>query len=602
MREASRRPERNRKTTARLLGLVGLLIVLVALVGWRLLSDRTDRVRISRPAVSPAHAVPVDEPGDLVPVPHAAGGPDVAKGTLRNLRGEPVEGATVALLDDNHTIHDRDALAEAGRLVHSDDDGGFVVAWPVAAVRAGLVLSVRHPQYQAAVVRLTSPPGSSVDVVLRDGQVLSGSVVLLDGQPLVRRVRVVARGVAAPYSAARVDRVPPGLAALQETTTDERGAFALHGLPEGWYQLDVLEPGLTVIPEKTMPVGSTDLLFAASRGVVVRTGAAPVEIRVAALAAVAVRVSNARSGHAVLFAYVSLYLPEGFKLVHASPLSMNSEVVLLNGHTYSIDGSDLPQGVQARYAISASYPIPENSRVRVKVIAPGYETLATSFPLVALGHRSGIPIHEIRLKPRLETGSVKFRLADRNGLPVRHVFHLVPELVDGPPPGGAVPVRFDVQGEGEPIALPVGTYVVRVAGSGKWTPVEPVTVDVRPGAVSEAQLTLKDYGGFDLTVVDEDGRPVDNFGVSTALGHQPIKPRVDTQSGSVAFSGLPVLVPGLGDAWRGQVVGYPDGPVTIEVTRHGYRKKRILTEARGGEMIPLRVVLEADQTASPRGK
>jgi hypothetical protein len=37
--------------------------------------------------------------------------------------------------------------------------------------------------------------------------------------------------------------------------------------------------------------------------------------------------------------------------------------------------------------------------------------------------------------------------------------------------------------------------------------------------------------------------------------------------------------------------------VTIEFIRHGYRPCRILADARAGELVPIRAVLEADPGA-----
>lgn len=136
---------------------------------------------------------------------------------------------------------------------------------------------------------------------------------------------------------------------------------------------------------------------------------------------------------------------------------------------------------------------------------------------------------------------------------------------------------------------------MRAAARPDWTPLEPVEVTVVEGAVSDVTLTLRDWAGFALTVVDEQGVALDDLGVTATAGHAPVEAGIAEEGGRVVLRGkFPSLVPGLGAAWRGQIVGYREGPVTIEIVRHGYRPCHILTDARAGELVSIRAVLAAD--------
>jgi len=383
---------------------------------------------------------------------------------------------------------------------------------------------------------------------------------------------------------------------MQETRTDRAGAFVLHGLVGGWYQIDAIAPGLIVVPESTVTFGS-DVGLTGARGVIGRAGGPAVDVRVAAVASVAIRVTDATSGGTLPHASVLYSIPEGLEPVMRSPSSMNSEVVLANGRKYTIDEVDLPQGVQARFVLSRSHPIAAGTMCKATVICGGYETREVETPLTPVGTSDSVPIDTVSLEPSRDTGGLRFLCHDRHGKPVNGPFPLVLEQVNAQRPL-VVPVRFGRDGAGDPVALPIGRYEIRAAAKPGRTPIEGTEATVAAGSVADVPLRLGDIGGFEIRVEDERGSPVEDFGVNVALGHEPILPSAGIDGNAYVVRGIPVLVPGLGGAWRGQTVGYREGPVTIEIWRHGYRPARVFTEAKAGEIASVRIVLESDP-ASP---
>jgi len=577
-----------------LAGCMVLVVLLVTDPAATEIGERGARVAPERPST-----ITFEPPAPPVAPPTAADRPSTGiRGTVVNEAGERVEGARVALLQDERSIGDRNVLLESGRLALTDDLGGFTLARPYDPLPPGTVLSVRHPGYKAHVRRVEEVPADPLHVVLEKGRVIAGRVLLLDRETPAAGVRIVARGVGAPYASSRADCVPPAVAAFQETTADENGTFELEGLSDGWHQVDVVAPGLAVVPARIVPFG-TEVMLAGARGVVARTGDTSVRIHVAPVGVVAVRIVDGATGSALPYAFVTFSPQHDLQLLHRSPASMNSGIVLAAGRTYSIDGADLASGVEARFVLGRSFPLAEDLRCRVNVQWRGYQKRAVDLPVVPLGTSEDVVPHDIVLTPARETGSVRFFLHDRHGTPVRCAFKLVMHPLQGPPADHAFPVRWS-DGKSEPLAFPVGAYEVRVATGATWTPIEPQEVRVEAGKRRKVYLELKDYGGFALNVVDEAGTAVNDFGLSIGLGHQPIEVGVREDQRGFAVKGLPVLVPGLGQAWRGQAVGYPEGPVTIEVIRHGYLPRRIHTEARAGKIRTIEVELVADPEATWR--
>lgn len=579
---------------------IGLMIGTVAVVGWRLMHDWAP------PARSAPDGLRWQPPREDLPTPSLGAPVDPAdahlhvRGTVRNVRGELVATAVVALLDDDRSAPDRAALAEKARLCFTNGEGRFSLQWPHAEAGSGCVLSVRHQDYGAHAQQLASPPAQPLDIVLEEALELAGTVVLMDGRTAATGVRLVARGVAAPYAASGANSLPPARAAFQETVTDGSGSFVFRGLPAGWYQLDAIAPGLAVVPDTTMMLGS-EVALAGARGTVARAGGGGVQVRVAAVASVAVRATEATSGRALPHANVFFSVPDGLELVVRSPASMNAEIMLVNGRAYSAHEADLTEGVQARLVLSRSYPIEPGTRCKTKVMCAGYEAVETNAEVVPLGTTEGLPVQEVLMRPLEETGGARFVLHDRKGVPVQAAMSLVLENTDRQETL-VVPIRFGADGRSDTIALPIGPYEVRAAAKPERTPVVPAEAVIVKDQVREVPLALGNVGGFALTVQDRSGMRVDDFGVCTELGHQPIEATAGVEANAYVIRGVPVLVPGLGGAWRGQTVGYREGPVTIEVTRHGYRPIRIFAEATAGEITPVLVVLEEDPGISWGGR
>lgn len=523
------------------------------------------------------------------------------RGFVRNTFAEPLSSATVATLEVARRVHRRSVLVREGRLVTSDREGAFEVRIPRGADPSSVVLDVRHADYCHASIPLPADLGGPVIVVLQKGESISGVVVFVDGTTPVPGVTVVARGIGANYSYAEPSAYPPAHAELQTATTDARGGVQFHGLRHGLYQIDVTAPGLAVVPPVLRSVGR-ELLYFGPRGTVAKTGSSHVKVHVVPLGSVAVRVTDAANNYAVPSARVGFVLPEEYRALAQSPLSLNSEVALANGRLFSVHGGDLAQSVHARLLVGRKYPATTDATCRVQVRAPGYGGIDIDVPIASVGASSGLAIEDVALATQDGTGpvgGVRLRLLDVTGRPIRrHVMPLVFQAEDSEVVRFAYQIRFDNDGNSDVLSIPAGSVGVRGAAPVGRTPISPKQFTVREGKVTEVELRLVEIGGFELAVADEHGHPIGDFGVRTSLrGSTNADENGLSKDGAHLTRATWVQVPGLGGAWRGQHVGYRPGLLSIEVTRHGYAPFRTTLDCVAGTISALEVVLERDASA-----
>jgi len=574
--------------TIGLLGLVGILTIRLIRA-----SDSERRERPSYPWTtefeSPPHREDAVQSRRFPKIPHSE---QALSGHVCDAQGRPVSGARIAL------VGPRGApvalLRDEGRLAESNRDGDFLLK-PLVR-RDSDVLSVRHPHYMARVLPAPTGPPEHVRVVLQRGLTIAGTVSVVNGGGPAAHVRVVARGTGAACAAGRPERVAPPSASAQIARTDSNGAFELQGLCAGWYQVDVSEPGLVVLPNDLRRIGRR-LFLVGERAVYAQAGSLDVRFVVAPIGVVAVRVHDARTGHALPMAFPGFHPKGPFDALGNDAMS-SSSVVLANGRTVSIRASDLPQATQARFFVARRFPV--GGECTVKLTAPGFHPAETTVEIAPVGAGPEIPIARVDLRPKDEgdRGGARLRLVDRIGRPIRWQslpFVFRHELRGAPP--FAYLLRFNDAGLSDVISMPAGRYQVRAAAPKGRAPFEPSHIEVSSRGIAETSLRLGDRGGVEIRVTNESGDPLDDIGIRIGQGHERVRGVMRQSERRVTLSGAFVQVPGLGAAWRGSVVGLRSGPSTVEVYRHGYKATIIPIDVVAGELSAVHAVLEADPTS-----
>jgi len=594
---------RSRLVSALLMVFVVIAVVFVAVDRWRnpltIRADgERDRERSEFEFESPE---PLD-PGGWSSAPSPVAAAKRLNVAVTDQAGAVVSDALVYLCSEGKEaprIYEGTALKAKEKLGATDATGRVALAWEDRAGAGRAVLVVRHPAFRSFVRELAQKPTEELAVVLQPGQEIRGRVVLMDGKTPASGVRIVARGTSAPYGAAQEGYLPGPRAAQQSTRSDEDGRYVLRGLESGWYQLDVAEPGLCVVPRDTLPAGN-HIAFVGERAVFALAGGPEAEIRVAAIAYLAVRVVDGDSGHRLPAASVQFAIPAGFRPIYSGPASNNSYVFLSNGRAYCARPSLLEQGTFVQLLVSNSYPIPTGGEGTAHLAHRQYAETRAAVPLRALGVSEGFEFRDVTLQSAERMGGVRLTLTDRDGRRVRHEAKLVWESGPTWEQREVLPAHFGGDGRTCVMARPAGRYRIRVASNPKWVPVQPIEIEVRAGEVTESRLVLQDFGGFDLRVLDSGGRELDDFGVRTALGHNRIEGKMEQRESSLVVTGIPIRVPGLGPRWPAPIMGYPEGPVTIEIERAGYKPRRIHAQARAGYIVPLEIRMEPTAAAQWR--
>lgn len=576
---------RRRSVLGVLIGIAFLVaIVLLALQ----LGDRGPRAHRRATPLDPAaertperpHDDPGDDAGEADPMP------DAIFGFVVDERGKPVPAAVVAITNGSGSSRPVRFLESQDRLARTDDAGRFELARPEPAPSLGLVLSVRHPSYRPASVGLgVAADASPHRIVLRRGLSITGTLVSRDGTP-VGGVRVAAIGAGATHADGRSDVVAPTTTPTQAVVADARGGFTIGGLEDGWYLLDVVAPGLTAGPERVRRFGG-ELLIPGTTPKCVRAGDSGVKLTVWFFGTASARVLDRDTGWPLLGAYVSYEPDPAFDCVNqgimpqATPIIANGVVVRA--------GTDAPgQSVSGKVFVFDAYPVPEDATCKVKAAAPGYRAETTEVPVRPVGGPA-YPPSEIRLSPTdaEPPGALRLVLQDRRGVPItrtrvtlsfRREGEEMPRRVDR--------IWFDAMGMSDAFALAPGRYTVQAAASPSASPLEPIDVEITPGAVTKAKMLLLQWGGVVLDVRAANGGSLTDYGIRVGRGHVQKEAKLERTERGVVLSGMPIQIAGLGGGLR-QLYKLGAGTWAIRIVHPGYAPVERIVECEAGVLTRL---------------
>lgn len=173
----------------------------------------------------------LDDDGPLrVPLPRGA----VLSGMVVDERGEPVEGATLTVL--------REDVAQPPWTARTDEDGRFEIDTLLAGAHRVQASAEGH----AAVVRAGIEPRTDLRLVLERAGTVAGRVVDPEGLPA---------------ASASVQIAGSGLWPARQIATDERGHFALPGIPPGIYEVRARREGLVAEPRRGVSVDPGSRVF-----------------------------------------------------------------------------------------------------------------------------------------------------------------------------------------------------------------------------------------------------------------------------------------------------------------------------------------------------
>ncbi len=155
------------------------------------------------------------------------------------INGQPTPGVIVALQSASATSWQRDSLAEAttdteGRYQLTGMAAGDYSVWPLAP---GLSMAnAADLRFFPKFVRVTEGAAiTSIDFALTRGGVITGRVIDLDGQPLIREFlnlfSIDERG--------QKQRYASRITSTTMFSTDDRGVYRIYGLPAGRYLISV---------------------------------------------------------------------------------------------------------------------------------------------------------------------------------------------------------------------------------------------------------------------------------------------------------------------------------------------------------------------------
>jgi RNA polymerase sigma factor (sigma-70 family) len=225
------------------------------------LSAGTWRVTATAGEHAPVTSVPITVDGE-----HARSGIElvlgpgaVVRGTVKDTAGAPVAGADVAVVVHGFVPW------RARRQAFTDASGKFAISG--LSARAVDVVAWHDTGASAIVpIDLAAKREHDVTMMLDIDGAITGTVVDKKGQPIGD-----AQVVAEPdWTGGTADRAAFSVRGIQETVTDQGGAFRFPGLPEGSYRVRAARPG------------ATEAALALSDGVVTKPSGAPIKIVVAA--------------------------------------------------------------------------------------------------------------------------------------------------------------------------------------------------------------------------------------------------------------------------------------------------------------------------------
>ena len=198
------------------------------------LSAGTWRVTAVAGDYAPATSVPITVDGE-----HVRGGVDlvltrgaVVRGTVQDTTGKPVAGADVSVVVRGFVPW------RARRQAFTDDAGTFAIGG--LAQRSFDVVAWHDTGASAIVpVDLAATKDGEVTLVLDATGAIAGTVIDKRGHPIGD-----AQVIALPeWSGGRADRTAWDVRGVQETVTDQGGAFRFAGLPDGSYRVRAARPG-----------------------------------------------------------------------------------------------------------------------------------------------------------------------------------------------------------------------------------------------------------------------------------------------------------------------------------------------------------------------
>ena len=156
----------------------------------------------------------------------------VVRGVVKDPAGQPVAGADVRVVAQGF-VHWR-----AKRQAFTDGEGRFAIA---GLARRAVDVVAQHESGSSAIAAadLAAKREHDVELVLDIGGTIAGTVVDTQGQP-IGDAQVIAEPV---WSGNTVDRAAWSVRGVQQTVTDQGGAFRFAGLPDGTYRVRAARPG-----------------------------------------------------------------------------------------------------------------------------------------------------------------------------------------------------------------------------------------------------------------------------------------------------------------------------------------------------------------------
>jgi hypothetical protein len=581
---------------------IGATLLIIALI---LFSVEHARARAASRGRTAASMKPHEfGPGTSTPMVAPEAGDTVAvAGVVTDEVSRPIPRAEVAVFGSSERQGaSREALVARGRLCTTGPDGTFSFPGSALPVDGDGVLVARHPHYVGRSVPVRDDH-SPILIVLKQGATIEGRVVGAVGGAPVENVVVAARGTGANVESGSPTTFAPVRCVVQHAVTGGSGAFEVRGLPDGWYQLEVVEPGLTVVPGGLELNDSGAFRFGQSpkvgfdRALVVRTGSRNVDVRVVALAVAVLRVVDAGNGAVVPWPAVAFHAHPAFE-PWPNVLCPDNTKVVVDGRTFWFQDHCDGSRVSSRLFISTRWPVPIRETIKVVINARGYEQKELDVALQPPGGVGNVTAQNVPMDPSGARGSARFRLVQQDGSPVHHAESML-QLVDS---GGSevevVPLWFGENGVSDTVSLPEGGFRVRYpAGPGEHPHFREASLAVTRSGVATLDLILE-AGAVEYDVADQHGNPVDDVGIAVRLAStgNSLDQLMTTDSGLLL--GLPyALRPGLGATEPRVFLGGGTESIEAIASRHGYLPARAAFQLQPGFVQTVRLVLIGGDTA-----
>jgi RNA polymerase sigma factor (sigma-70 family) len=210
---------------------------------------------------APATSVPITVDGE-----HARSGVEVrlmagaiVRGIVQDTAGKPVAGADVSVVVHGFVPW------RARRQAFTDANGKFSIG---GLARRPVDVVAWHDSGSSAIVAVdfAAKRDQDVKITLAVSGAISGTVVDKSGQP-IGDAQVIAQP---DWTGGTADRAAWSVRGVQETVTDQAGAFKFAGLPDGAYRVRAARPG------------ATEAALELSAGVAAKPNGAPIKIVVPA--------------------------------------------------------------------------------------------------------------------------------------------------------------------------------------------------------------------------------------------------------------------------------------------------------------------------------